>query len=115
TTNTVHHPAQGECRFLSRFTIVSPPARYLAQKFAAHVSPAVIGGAQLIGQVIALGAERTWFQRKHLTTRLGEQWRNDRANCTSSHDQDVNFRRRIGCAAMRIVSGYWIFLALVRG
>ena len=64
TTNTVHHPAQGECRFLSRFTIVTPPARYLAQEFRTHVSPAIVGGAEFIGQVIALRTERTRLKRE---------------------------------------------------
>ena len=112
TTNTVHHPAQGECRFLSRFAIVTPPTRYLAQKFRTHVSPAVIGGAEFIGKVIALGTERTWLQRDHLKTRLGEQRRNDRTYRTSAHNQDVYFRRRISCPAMWIVSSngfFWAF------
>src|SRR6516165_9166960 len=81
TTNAVHHPSERECGFLSRFAFVTPPARYFAQEFSAHVSPAVIGRPKLIGKVISLGTERSWLQRNYFKTRLGKQWQRPNLWC----------------------------------
>src|SRR5215472_2920186 len=97
TTNAVHHPAKRECRFLSRFAFVTPPARCFAQEFRTHVSPAVIGGAEFIGKVIALGTEWARLQRDYPKTRLGKQGRNDRTYGASPDDQDVHVTCGLGC------------------
>ena len=63
TAHAVHHASQREAGLAGGLALVSSPARRLAQELLAHVAPAVVGRAKLVGDEVPRLAPGPSLQR----------------------------------------------------